>query len=186
MSQRWAAKFQRLASAPRRRIEATRQRAAVRWESFRRFDHCADRYRECARIIRYQHISGHAPPPFEPDCLPLSERWSRAFRIFAGMDTNMNHRNTTPDFSVERSMKTPKKAANSQLLVGRIGFVISSVVHRLPRHDDTNRCRTRHDDANRCGTETSPGLLGRRRGGRQMFHNHHGQLAPLSRRHELV
>ena len=41
MSQRWAAKFQRLASAPPRRIEATRQREAVRWESFRRFDHCA-------------------------------------------------------------------------------------------------------------------------------------------------
>jgi hypothetical protein len=39
---------------------------------------------------------------------------------------------------------------------------------------------------NCCRTKTSPGLLGRRGGGRQMFHDHQGQLAPLSCRHELV
>ncbi len=85
------------------------------------------RYRKCARIIRYQHISGHAPPPFEPDCLPPSERLSRAFPIFAGMDTNMNHRNTTPDFSVQRSMKTPKKAANGQFLLGALALSLAAL-----------------------------------------------------------
>src|SRR5712671_615615 len=74
--------------------------------------------------------------------------------------------NSTP---YEESTKRP-------VLVGRIRFVIRGLVDRWPKHADTNRCRTK----------TSPGLLGRRRGGRQMLHNRHGQLAPLSCRHELV
>jgi len=62
------------------------------------------------------------------------------------------------------------------VLVGRIGFVISGRVHRLPKPTAPNRCRTK----------SPPRLLGRRRGGRQMLYNHHGQLPPLSCRHKLV
>ena len=59
--------------------------------------------------------------------------------------------------SAHRPNSTPYEESNKRpVLVGRIGFVTSGLVHRLPEHANTNRCRTK----------TSPGLLGRRRGGR--------------------
>src|SRR6185436_13658286 len=97
-------------------------------------------------------------------------------RVAGSLGGSAHWQNSTP---YEESNKLP-------VLVGRIGFVISGLVHRLPKDAGTNRCRTKHADTNRCRTKISPGLLGRRRGGRQMLHHHHGQLAPLSCRHELV
>src|SRR5207253_9506947 len=64
--------------------------------------------------------------------------------------------------SYEENTKRP-------VLVGRIRLVPDGLVHRLPKHADANRSRIKK----------SPGLLARRRAGRQHLNKHHGQLAQL-------
>src|ERR1043166_2533724 len=67
--------------------------------------------------------------------------------------------NSTP---YEENTKRP-------VLVGRIRLVPDGLVNRLPKRADANRSRTKK----------SPGLLARRRAGRQHLNKHHGQLTQL-------